>query len=616
MKTPTTAKNYGAEKKCIYIQTLELYSVQRKINIKILRKHLLRSLKLVWEADKLLAFVNLFLQMLQALLPVASLYCIKILIERLTIGNAAFEEIVYVIIAFLAFQFLLALAAQYAAYINTIQQQKLTDHLSQQVLDKAISVDYEYYENPAYHDTLHLAQQQSLYRASVLLTGFNAVLLNGLSLLFLIVFFVSLHSGFALLFICFSLPLAIIKWYYGIATMQQERKLAPMEREAAYLHQTLTGVTYAKEVRVFGYGSFFMEKFNSIRNYIRKEKQQLNQKLTRYSLIAEAIEVMAMAFIFFLLAKQTWSKTISIGVFVIYIQGFQRLQSSSKNFLQSLVQVLQQRVFLQDLFSFFDIPVKATATKSQPFPVLQKGLSVQHISFQYPQTEKEILHDVSLHCAPGQIIAIVGENGSGKSTLVKLLAGLYELQKGNIFFDDIQLSEMGAAAYRNNSIFLFQDYEKYFFTVEENITLGVSKERSAVSVEAAAQLAGASSFITNLSRGYQTRMGRLFDGSEQLSGGQWQKLSLARIFYKDAALIVLDEPTSAIDANAEAALFANIKKHLQNKMVIIITHRLYNVKIADHIYVMHEGSIAEQGHFEFLLQQHGIFRKMYEAQKL
>jgi len=293
------------------------------------------------------------------------------------------------------------------------------------------------------------------------------------------------------------------------------------------------------------------------------------------------------------------------------------LQNVSKNFLQSLVQIFQQRLFLKDLFVFFDIAQQHQPTRNLSFPVVQQGLSVNHVSFGYPQTNKIVLHDISIHCKPGKIIAIVGENGSGKSTLVKLLAGLYELQSGSIKIDEIPLKDIDKSSFRNNTIFVFQDFEKYFFTVEENIALGEdgTTNRSA-NIEKAATLSGAHEFITKLSKGYKTRMGRIFEGSEQLSGGQWQKLALARIFYKDAQLVVLDEPTSALDATAEFELYENVKEHLKDKMIILISHRLYNLKIADHIYMMQNGSIEEEGSFKELIGKEGTFKKMYDAQKL
>ena len=212
------------------------------------------------------------------------------------------------------------------------------------------------------------------------------------------------------------------------------------------------------------------------------------------------------------------------------------------------------------------------------------------------------------------MIAIVGENGSGKSTFVKLLARLYHLQSGKIEIDDYALNDINIQSFRTKATFLFQDFEKYFFTVEENIALGEEPDSSRI--EWAAKLSGADSFIKKLSNGYKTRMGTIFQGSEQLSGGQWQKIALTRIFYREAQLVVLDEPTSALDANAELKLFENLKNFCGNKMVILITHRLYNLKIADKIYVLDEGQIVQHGTYKALLEEDGLFRKMYNAQQL
>lgn len=587
------------------------------MNKSVLIPDLKRIFRLLWLSGKKTAFINVIIRLLLSVLPIASLYCIKLLIEQLVNEHSHWNHILEVIILFGLVQLLLALVGQYGSYIDDIYQQKLTDYLSTEVLEKATTVDYEYYENPAYHNSLHLAQQRSIYKGPQILDNFNALLLNSLSLIFLIAFFISLNSLFGLLFMVLSIPLACIKWYSGFMLLRMERQFTPLERESNYLYQVMTGVSFAKEVRVFGFGVSFISKFQKIRTYIYDEKKKLELKLTLYSLIAEAIEIIAMVVIFGLLAKSTWEKSISIGLFVIYVQGFQRLQSTSRGFLMALVQAFQLRLFLKDLFTFLDLPTKESIVAETPFPDLKEGLVLKNLSFAYPQTDKTILRNISMHCRPGEIIALVGENGSGKSTLVKLLARLYDLQSGAITVDQIPISSINTPSFREKSIFLFQDFEKYFFSIADNITLGnETSEKSIEKVIAAAKLSGADAFITKLTKGYQTRMGRVFEGSEQLSGGQWQKLALSRVFYQDAQLIILDEPTSALDPQAEFELFNNIKTLAKNKMVILVSHRLYNLKMVDRIYVMHEGCMVEEGSFQELTQQNGLFKKLYDLQKL
>jgi ATP-binding cassette subfamily B protein len=576
-----------------------------------------RALLMLWEADKKLALIHFLLQLLQALLPVLTLYFIKELVEFVTANTNTrpFSDLIPIIIWFGLAQLLLTLASQWSAYTNNVYQQKLTDHLSEQVLKKAVEVDYQYYENPEYHDTLHLAQLQSNYKMPLLLSGISTLVVNLFTLLGIAVFFFTIQSTFALLFILLSLPLTIIKWYYGFELFRLEAKFAPLEREANYLHRVVTDVNYAKEARVFGFGSSFIKKFKTIRRHIGDQKKGVHLKLTWYSILAETLEVLVMVFIFGLLAQQTWQKLITVGAFVIYIQGFQRLQGSSRSFMQALVQVFQLRHFLKDLFAFLDIKPRYLIAGTTAFPKSGGVLSINNISFSYPKSQKQALKSINLQCKPGEIIAIVGENGSGKSTLVKLLANLYPLQEGHIKIADTDLHDLDIHDFRKRSLFLFQDFEKYFFSVSENIALGeedVKQEK----MEKAAMLSGAASFIKLMPNGYKTRMGTIFNESVQLSGGQWQKLVLSRVFYKEASLIILDEPTSALDPLAEGELFRNLKEHLGDKMIILVSHRLYNLKIADYIYMMKDGEIVQEGKFDELVDKGGEFKRMYQAQKI
>jgi ATP-binding cassette subfamily B protein len=579
-------------------------------------KDLRRAMLLLWEAGRSMAAISFILQLVQAALPVVSLYFIKKLIELLTAGNQPLEEILRTIIYFSVIQLMIALFSQWSGFINSIHQQRLSDHLSRKVLEKAVEVDYEYYENPVYHDTLHLAQVQSIYKMPQLLSGVNSIVLNLFTLAGVVIFFFTISSSFALLFALFSIPLAVIKWYYGFELYRLERRFAPMEREANYLHRTLTDVAYAKESRVFGFGKAFIRKFRTIRRTIHEQKSAVHRRLTIYSMTAEAVEVIAMSLILGFLAKETWEKLLTIGAFVVYIQGLQRLQGASRNFMQALVQVFQLRQFLRDLFAFFDIAGSRLTLGTDSFPSAGSGLEINNLSFTYPNGSRQVLDGINLHCKPGKIIAIVGENGSGKSTLVKLLANLYPVQSGAIRIGGRKTTDIEQSEFRKNTLFLFQDFEKYFFTVEENIALGEPELKPPERLEQSATLSGAWSFISGLPKGFQTRMGTVFNGSAQLSGGQWQKLVLSRIFYKDARLVILDEPTSALDAHAEAELFRNVKVKLADKMMVLVSHRLYNLKIADYIYMMKNGRIVQEGAFEELVAQEGEFREMYRAQKL
>lgn len=563
-----------------------------------------------------MAIGNSIIQVLQAALPVLSLYLIKLLVESLAgRPGAEFGAVVYIIVAICIAQLATAIVSQLSAHVSTLQQQKINDHIAEIVLQKATRVNYAYYEHPEYHDSLHMAQMQSQFRIPQLVANMNALLQSCLSLLFLAGFLFSVQWRYALLFLFVSVPLAAVRWYFSHQLYRKEKGYVPMERRASYYHHMLTSVSYAKEVRAFGYADSFIELFKNIRNTIYNGKRAIHNKLTAYSLLIQLAEVAVMVYVFLMLARDVWSGLLTLGAFVIYLQGFQRLQSGSRNFLQALVQVFQQRLFLNDLFTFLDISQDDNKA-GNPYPAQAGGLVVSGVSFTYPGTERPVLRNVSMKCPTGKIIAIVGENGSGKSTLVKLIARMYPLHSGSITVNKTPLGDIAYDSFRSNSYFLFQDFEKYYLTIAENITLASKNTDEKNALARAATLAEADEFISQLSSGYDTRLGRAFENSEQLSGGQWQKLGIARMFYKAPQLIVLDEPTGSIDAIAEYKIFKNLRTFAAGKIVILISHTLYNLKEADHIYVMKDGAIEEEGDFDTLISRNGTFRKMFDNQRL
>jgi ATP-binding cassette subfamily B protein len=309
---------------------------------------------------------------------------------------------------------------------------------------------------------------------------------------------------------------------------------------------------------------------------------------------------------------------MTIGLFVLYLQGFQRMQTSSKSFFQSFLQIFQLRVFFRNLVDFFSLEETNQRNKgASSMPDEIAVLALENLSFTYPEAKTPILNNISINAKRGQIVAIVGENGAGKTTLVKILSRLYTDYEGSFTINNQDSSHFDSASFYNNSAFFFQDYEKYFLEAVQNIHFDLDpNEKINSNAIAAAQKSGADEFIKKLSKEYQTKLGSIFEGSEQLSGGQWQKLALARIFYKKTKLVVLDEPSSSLDAFSELRLYEQIKNNLSDKIVILISHRLYNLKIADFIYVMKDGNIVQEGSFDELIKNKGLFQEMYEKQRI
>jgi ATP-binding cassette, subfamily B, bacterial len=585
-------------------------------NIKGFNTDLRTILFIIWNADKEKSLLILFFQLLNATFPVTTLWIMKLVLDALSNGES-WNSILLLIALLGGFQILQAIFSQVTSYYTGEHQQIVTDAISERVLKQAIAVPYTYYENPSYHNNLHLAQMQSFFRIPQVWQILNSAVLQGVSLVLLGAYFFTLHFWISITFILICIPLAIVKWYAGHKLMRLEGKLVEKEREAGYLFQILSGFQFAKDLRILSFGNTLIPKFQILRQSIRNRKSELQLKIVWLSLTAELLEILVVLFLIGFLIKEASLKQISIGLLVISLQGLQKLQSGTRNFLQAMVSLFQQRLFLKDLLHFLAIPINQLNQSIEQWPNLTKGIVLENVGFQYENSEKEVLHQINLTCKPGELVAIVGENGSGKSTLVKLLARLYKPNTGEISIDGINYQTITEQRLRNESIFLFQDIEKYQFTIAENISLGIRNlDQNKLSMEHAIEYAGADSFIQKLPNGYETKMGSIFTDSKQLSGGEWQKLALARVFYRSPSLVVLDEPTSALDVLAENELFHQIKTQLKQSMVIIITHRLYNLKLADRIYVIKDGEIVETGNFEDLLLNDGLFSKMYEKQKI
>lgn len=589
--------------------------MKKQLQIKKILKDYVQILKVIYEASPANAVVYFVLVLLQSVVPVLSLYITKEIIDIITSPKGHdFQEVILLVLGFCVLQLIASVCAQMATYVNSLYQQKVGDHLSKQVLEKAITVDFAYYENPIYHDTLHLAQQQAVFKAAQLLNSFSTLLMQFSSVIMIAIMLAYYYWQYAVIIVLLSLPLFAVKWFFSRKSFSEEKNLATAERESNYLQQVLTGLSYAKEVRLFGYGKEFIARYSALREYLFKKRKSIQNKQNFYSVIIEAGEIILVGFIFLSLAKNTWEQLITPGLFVIYLQGFQKLQSGTKSFLTALVQLFQHRMFINHLFLFLDIPESNSSKTTVPFPAKPSKLEIKELNFTYPDTDREVLHDISLSCDKGQIIAIVGANGSGKSTLVKLLGKLYTYQQGSITIDSIPLNTIDNEEFRTKSVFLFQDFEKYFLSVGESISLGSKESIDLDKLQKAVINSGASTFIDKMKDGFDSKLGRTFWMGEQLSGGEWQKLALARLFYRDADLVVMDEPTSALDAFSESELYNSLRVWGKEKMIILVSHRLSQLKKADVIYVMKNGRIVETGDFDTLLNQKSYFCDMFEDQ--
>lgn len=585
--------------------------------------HLLPALRLVWQSSPRWTSARIVLMFVQGILPLLSLYLTKLIVDTVAASltaadkGAAFHQVVILIALASLLTIATSLCNSLSEIVSTAQSQRVTDYMQGILHAKSIEIDLEYYENPQYHNILQRAQQEAPYRPNQILNRLAQVGQNGISLVAMVGLLLSLHWGIAGILFVAAIPAVLVRVKYASVMYLWQRQSTPLERQAAYLGWLLTGDMFAKEVRLFNLGDFFSQQFSHLRRQIYKERLGIATRRSLANFAAQASAGILMFAAYAFIVYQTIFGILRLGDLVLYHQAFQRGQNALKGLLASLSGLYEDNLFLANLYEFLDLKPKVVESlDALPIPEpMQTGIVFDHVSFQYATTTRKALKDISLTIRPGETVALVGENGSGKTTLIKLLCRLYDPTSGSITIDGIDLHDFEIAALRRQISVIFQDYAKYHLTAQENIWLGNIELPSTIeSVTAAACRSGADEVITSLPQGYDTILGKLFDRGEELSIGQWQKVALARAFLRDSQVIVLDEPTSAMDPKAEYEVFQKFRQLIKDQIAILITHRLSTVKMADRIYVMAEGSIVESGTHEELMRLEGTYAHLFETQ--
>ncbi|HTZ17018.1 MAG TPA: ABC transporter ATP-binding protein [Dissulfurispiraceae bacterium] len=582
-----------------------------------------RALRLVWQAAPGWTMINAALIFVQGLLPLAALYLMKRIVDAVSAGlvssdkAAAFHEVlIWLLLAGVVAMFA-ALSRPLAELAGEAQSQKVTDSISDVLHAQSIAVDLEYYEDPQYYDTLHLAQQQAPYRPARIVNGLVQIGQNGIALAGIIVLLFSINWLVALVLLAAAFPGAIVRLAYARKLYDFERNQAETERKAWYYHWVLTDPGHAKEIRLFNIGPFFKERFRAIRQELREGKLALSARRSIIDLVTQIFATAAIFGTFAFICREAVTGTVTLGGLVMYYLGFQSGLSFLQAILRGLAGLYEDNLFLTGLYEFLDLR-PAIKPPAQPQPVPQatdRGINIRGVTFAYPGMSTEALKDIDLSLAPGQVIALVGRNGSGKTTLIKLLCRLYDPGRGRIEIEGTDIRQLDPVAWRREISVVLQDYIHYSLTARENICVGdIDRVPAQDEVVRAAVQSGADLLIRSLPQGYDTMLGRGFQEGLELSTGEWQKVAIARAFLRNARIVVLDEPSSSLDPLAEAELFSKFRKIMEGRSAILISHRFSTVKMADYIYVMDEGRIIEQGTHDDLMNQNGSYSLMYRTQ--
>lgn len=581
------------------------------------------ALRLVWQSSPGWTIARVALVIIQGILPLAAIYLTKLIIDQVTTQlnspNPAdvFRQVLPLLILAGVVTIITTLCTSLTELVNTAHSMKVTDYMQGIVHAKSIEADLEYYENAKYHDALQRAQQEAPYRPPQILNRLAGVGQNGISLVAMVGLLLSLHWGIIGVLVVAAIPAVLVRMQYSRIMYGWQRQRTELTRQSAYLGWMLTGEQFAKEIRLFDLGSLFSGEYLRIRKQLYQERLAIATRRSLAYFLAQAVAGLFVFALFVYIIYQTIQGILLLGDLVLYYQALQRGQNSLRGLLTSLSGLYEDNLFLSNLYEFLDLKpkiVQPAVPKLVPQPIKQ-GICFDRVSFQYSDSSRQALKDISLEIKPGETIALVGENGSGKTTLIKLLCRLYDPTSGNITIDGIDLKLFDITDLRRQIGVIFQDYAKYYFTAEENIRLGNTNVAPGnTQIISAACRSGADEVINKLPQGYNTILGKLFNQGEELSIGQWQKVALARAFLRDSQVIVLDEPTSAMDPRAEYEIFKRFREIIQDQTAILITHRLSTVKMADRIYVMEHGSIIESGNHKELMEKRGTYARLFNTQ--
>ena len=583
-----------------------------------------RAFLLVWDTGRAWTVAWILLLILQGLLPVANVYLTRMLINLLVVlvagpskDWAALRPVVLTA-ALMALVLLVNEILRSAARIIRIaQSERVKDYVSGLIHAQSTRIDLAFYESPDYYDQMYRARVDASHRPVALMENIGSLFQNSITLGAMAVVLVPFGWWLPLALLLSTLPALYVVLSHRLRQYRWNRKNTEAQRRAWYYDWLLAARETAAELRLFDLGSHYREAFQSVRRCLVSEQLRLvrDQGLSEFAAGLGALLISGAAVLW--MAWQVLLGVYTLGDLGMFYQAFNQGQSLLRTLLENAGEIYSNSMFLGDLFDFLNLePQVVDPPAPLPVPqVLQAGIRFEGVDFSYPGGEHLALHSFNLSLPAGQVAAVVGANGAGKSTLIKLLCRFYDPQAGAIYLDDIDLRQFSVLELRQRITVLFQEPVHYSATVQENIALGdLHAAPGLEAVQTAARAAGADGPLERLPDGYDTLLGKWFKGGMDLSVGEWQRVALARAFLRRAPLILLDEPTSAMDPWAEADWLGRFRSLAKGHTALLITHRFTTAAYADRIYVMDKGQIVEAGTHRELLETGGAYAQSWKEQ--
>lgn len=580
-----------------------------------------KVLKLVFESSPKWASFYFGTSFLNSVTPTATFYLGKISVDAVIAAinsptQANINFVILLAVANLALQTVNSLFSNLAQHGYDIVKDLLTAHTFTKVYHHAAELDLAYFESPRFHDELEKVRQGLGYRpeqAMNLVVEFLSSLAGLFSLSFLLI---KVGWWAPPVLIVLSLPRLIYRMKFAYHTYSITDERTPQSRKIWQVNWLLTYKDAAAEIKTFNLKDYLVGIFTKINNQFIAQNRALSKKQTVYSFFLDLFGNGSYYLLALVIIMQTIQNKLTIGDFTMLTGVIRQYQSVLQGIFAYLSRFYQNNLFLQHYFSFLDMKPHIRSPKNPQKIGLSKPVTIEfkNVTFGY-DPGKPVLKNINLKIADAKNFALVGENGAGKTTLIKLLLRLYDPTEGQILINNVDIRELDLNQLRQILGVIFQDYQRYEMTVKENVAFGnIARIGQTNKVIEAARLSGASEFVEKLPKKYDSILGKYFEEGVDLSGGEWQKIALARAFFSDAPILIMDEPTASLDPKSEYEVFNNLIKSTKNKSLILISHRFSTVRLADEIIVLHKGEIAEQGAHEELMKLNGRYAKLYDLQ--